>query len=1060
MSIFASEAPRASLERCDIVLDRAIFPPNHPSLTAADVLALIQDLKSSTGVGITKILADGTKVDKTLRVDETGLFLVYRPTLKTIIEASIFIPNISEVRPGNAGFAFNRCVVPPERLTYCLNITTHDCSPTLSFMFVECSMQVWLTALSMLMRRAASIMTKHPLKVRMVHMWNNCVLQFTKEHQEAKERGLFYSMVATAKLLVHQVGETAMTKIRARKAPPTSGAAISFENPASPLTGLNKAVSSPHTFSSALKREDASSVHFYQLHGFLASLSAPREVMYYVNKFLPNDTAERSFVETAHFLQNVIFGGLFELEMLFSAVIEIDEFKTRRRKLAAEKEGGSGGSSLVPPHATYEDIDVVRSADVSPVAAGSPLKAAVCEAFNPASILPPGSIPPPVEGHITSAALIGFYEQFQHEELTREGVASLYLSQQLFTDTVAGASSEDVSASPLAPPRYTEPFHYLNPLPKRSATSERKHYEHAKLLTANITFSFVQFCGILHDTENNSWFKPHHRAVYQDMNQPLCHYFVNSSHNTYLTGDQFASDSSTEMYRIALLRGYRCLEIDCWDGDDGKPIVYHGHTRTSRISFESVIMTINENAFITSPYPVSLSLEVHTNLHQQHLMAVNMYVIFGPKLLVMSDDDFNNIYPPNGPQGTFAYTPEALKYKIIVKSKRSIEHFLAQERWDSPVDVDSEDEEEYVTVTVASTKKLSTARTNTATGPPTTGENSATAATDFKEETDSETDGDEDQLRITAPEGATSSTLRTLRLSDVVGMPAYRCESVADRLRKCFPFEVSSFGESRALNALARERVAWIKLNKLMHSRIYPKGSRINSSNYNPQPFWNVGCQLVALNIQTYDFPLRYNEAKFEQNGRCGYILKPPFLRGSVSKQPPVSGARVSAYRGCRCYILRIKVISGHMIPRPTLMATGAAVSPQVRLSVGGVPEDESRADGSAASGSGLDQQHHHRRAASHSFTNVTHTTRSIDGNGLNPVWLEEFSFNIQCIELACLTILVLDRSSGEEREIADATIPLCSLRLGYRAVPLRHVNTNFVLRHTSLLCHFALQEV
>lgn len=34
-------------------------------------------------------------------------------------------------------------------------------------------------------------------------------------------------------------------------------------------------------------------------------------------------------------------------------------------------------------------------------------------------------------------------------------------------------------------------------------------------------------------------------------------------------------------------------------------------------------------------------------------------------------------------------------------------------------------------------------------------------------------------------------------------------------------------------------------------SRIYPKGTRMDSSNYMPQMFWNVGCQMVALNFQT-----------------------------------------------------------------------------------------------------------------------------------------------------------------------------------------------------------------
>ena len=41
------------------------------------------------------------------------------------------------------------------------------------------------------------------------------------------------------------------------------------------------------------------------------------------------------------------------------------------------------------------------------------------------------------------------------------------------------------------------------------------------------------------------------------------------------------------------------------------------------------------------------------------------------------------------------------------------------------------------------------------------------------------------------------------------------------------------------------------RYNKQQLSRIYPKGTRVDSSNYNPQVFWNAGCQLVALNFQT-----------------------------------------------------------------------------------------------------------------------------------------------------------------------------------------------------------------
>ena len=44
-----------------------------------------------------------------------------------------------------------------------------------------------------------------------------------------------------------------------------------------------------------------------------------------------------------------------------------------------------------------------------------------------------------------------------------------------------------------------------------------------------------------------------------------------------------------------------CLTVDCWDGDNDEPIIYHGHTLTSKILFKDVITAIKDHAFATSP---------------------------------------------------------------------------------------------------------------------------------------------------------------------------------------------------------------------------------------------------------------------------------------------------------------------------------------------------------------------------------------------------------------------------------------------------------------------------
>jgi hypothetical protein len=61
--------------------------------------------------------------------------------------------------------------------------------------------------------------------------------------------------------------------------------------------------------------------------------------------------------------------------------------------------------------------------------------------------------------------------------------------------------------------------------------------------------------------------------------------------------------------------------------------------------------------------------------------------------------------------------------------------------------------------------------------------------------------------------------------------------------------------------------------------RTYPKGTRVESTNYNPLPMWRCGIQMVALNYQYPDVCMYLNQGFFRLNGGCGYVLKPAVMR-------------------------------------------------------------------------------------------------------------------------------------------------------------------------------------
>ena len=83
--------------------------------------------------------------------------------------------------------------------------------------------------------------------------------------------------------------------------------------------------------------------------------------------------------------------------------------------------------------------------------------------------------------------------------------------------------------------------------------------------------------------------------VPESLQMPLASYYVSSSHNTCMEGDQLFSQARAAMFEYALLQGCRCLELDLWDDANGAPVLAHGPTTMPGASLEASIQMTNPN---------------------------------------------------------------------------------------------------------------------------------------------------------------------------------------------------------------------------------------------------------------------------------------------------------------------------------------------------------------------------------------------------------------------------------------------------------------------------------
>ena len=110
---------------------------------------------------------------------------------------------------------------------------------------------------------------------------------------------------------------------------------------------------------------------------------------------------------------------------------------------------------------------------------------------------------------------------------------------------------------------------------------------------------------------------------------------------------------------------------------------------------------------------------------------------------------------------------------------------------------------------------------------------------------------------------------------------------------------VVSLSESNLSKMLRDEatRQDFVSHNRTHLVRAYPRGRRLTSTNFVPHHMWSAGIQLVALNWQTFDIGMELNAAMFARAGRCGYVLKPEYLRKKGAEKDKVAALRSTRYR-------------------------------------------------------------------------------------------------------------------------------------------------------------------
>lgn len=578
-----------------------------------------------------------------------------------------------------------------------------------------------------------------------------------------------------------------------------------------------------------------------------------------------------------------------------------------------------------------------------------------------------------------------------------------------------------------------------------------------------LTMNFSAFQTFLTLDAANSIFKPTSPTLKLD--RPLNEYFISSSHNTYLLGRQVADESSTEAYIAALQKGCRCLEIDCWDGSDGKPIVTHGRTFTKSITFHDAIKVINKFAFVESEYPVILSLEVHCSPEQQRRMVSTMVEAFGEKLVLQPLRE-SMVLP----------SPEELKHRILIKVKgpaegpdgKTLVNELSNRKrersfsspWSRPAVLN--DNVIPDSPLLSSPPSMSppertgtfwqSPRTSVTSTIPTPVLISSSDDSDSPHATVAEDAKDKRKPKKTKTSNITSELgvlgvyTRGIKFTDFNSYEAHTHNHVISFNERVF---------DKLTKPGAREKQFLEEHNMRALMRVYPGGHRITSTNFDPLKFWRRGVQMAALNWQTYDLGQQLNEAMFAGgDDRTGYVLKPAELR--QEDQLPVIGHRRATKKELK---FTVQIISAQQLPRPRGLPEDASISPFVQFEMY-CAEDA----GPNATGIGGQDVSVRKDGYSGIGQPLKKRTQIVPGNGYNPEFGDEVEMTVttrypDLVFVRWTVWNTVDGKTQDNHPLAQFTAKLNSIQQGYRHIPLFDSNGEQYL-FSRLFCKIKKQDI